>query len=369
MNYPWFLRTEQGGNPVLPPFFIRVTTTSYTSPDRAKELMKSFRTQATLEAQQVVAVAVLLVSLLLVGSCKDRTNQDLGVLWKAYSENGNTILLVPTIHSSPIQLGIPDALQREIDQATLLAVEVNTEDLAVAIQVQACSVAFRENRRSVPVSASDTKKMSELLSKYRASVDPINPTNPLNVADQIGTAVLSDMGYRKSNGIDVSLIKHAKRRKLAIESIEQPCYALDLVDRAERRVPNLEFADYLAAQIPPWTDYLAAGFLQDWRSGTFEVMGERAAELERRYPYLAHFHREAIQARNSHIADQIVKLSKREKRLVVAVGALHFVGTDSVNALLANRGVSVFAVGQDGVERPFNVGMASGPQLESSQSR
>ncbi len=163
----------------------------------------------------------------------------------------------------------------------------------------------------------------------------LDPLRPWLVALSLSTAPMVKAGYDPASGVELTL----KARALAagktvhgFESIDEQIQVMaTLSDRIQLQLlrSTLTSFDQATTELDTMVDAWAEGDLR-----TLQRLG--VDDLRRESPTL---YRAILSRRNVGFADDIQTLLAGSGTAFIAVGAAHLVGRDSVQAILARRGV------------------------------
>lgn len=142
------------------------------------------------------------------------------------------------------------------------------------------------------------------------------------------------LGIRAEHGAEMVLLRAARERGIAIGELEGVEYQLDLFDRLPEAT-QLAWLNLAVDNIAVIVDGLPP-MLAAWSEGDVERLAELLNGEIGEYP---EFYRILLSERNAAWAEWVDDRLDRPGTLFVAVGAGHLGGRDSLQAMLAARGI------------------------------
>ncbi|MEZ5682496.1 MAG: TraB/GumN family protein [Erythrobacter sp.] len=285
-------------------------------------------------------IVSLLLGTLAIAGC-DRAPSPLAegephpALWEVRAANGEVEgWLFGTVHALPDRTRWRWAkLDEVLEEADLLVVEVANldDDAAMAREFQA--LAF--DKPALPlrdrVSPELRDEFDLLLSRSGAASSDLDRMESWAAA--LALAQLDQAGGQE-NGVDRALLKAFEDRRIV--ELEGAAAQLAIFDR----LPEKEQRDLLDAVVLEATGDGAAeaSMPEDWRRGDLEKLARNTtsgilADPELRVALL--------EDRNKAWAIEIARILDGEDRPIIAVGAGHLIGRDSLAELLEKRGYTV----------------------------
>jgi uncharacterized protein YbaP (TraB family) len=148
-------------------------------------------------------------------------------------------------------------------------------------------------------------------------------------AVMLGTGDALDAGATTKNGVDAQLWADFKRRKRGTIALEEPGAQLHALDILPPELQHLMLEDAIAG--PGYDSVLGA-----WSDGDVAAL-DKATGPKNLRAFL-------VVAPNKRWSDWIAKRMAQPGKLLVAVGAGHLVGKDSIVEMLTARGFNVVRV-------------------------
>lgn len=173
-----------------------------------------------------------------------------------------------------------------------------------------------------------------------ASAAQMDPMKPWLAALTLSVAPLVKAGYDPKSGVELVL-------KARAEAAGKPIHGFETLDKQVGLLAGLPDDVQLAFLRETLKDYQDATAVLDamveaWSTGDVATLGRiMVEEMKADSPAL---YKALLVDRNTDWADQIQTLLQGSGTAFIAVGAGHLAGSDSVQAILQSRGVTVEAV-------------------------
>lgn len=247
----------------------------------------------------------LLLAILLPGSPPARAAQG-PTLWQVQGAH-NTVFLFGSVHLlRPGDFALEGALAQAYEAAESLLLEVDTDDL--------------------------TPARVETITLQRA-VDKEGRVEPWFEALNVTTATLNQAGFTVDSGVEAQLQRQATldgKRLGGLETLDAQLAALDTLS------PEVQ-QDLLAKSRQDANRPLheLVQFVEAWKAGDQAYLDER---LEAEFAAHREIYQALIVERNQRWVRRIVDLLAERDDYLIVVGALHLVGDDSLQSLLASAG-------------------------------
>lgn len=279
--------------------------------------------------------AIALLALLLA-AC-EQAQPARPALWQVDGPGGERAWLIGTIHAlpRPIDLDSP-AFARATGEATALVVEVAAleDDKRTAFAFHKLSATPAAPPLAARTDAEDRPTLIRFLADNKIPPDQFNQMDTWAAALALGQAISARNGDDSGNGADRLLLR-AMRGKPTVEfeGAERQLAIFDALPEPEQR-------DLLSAVVrsAPTTQTEGRTLQQAWLRGDVAALTALDHQGLLADPEL----REALLVkRNRAWLAQLVPMLARGERPLVAVGALHLVGTDGLVAGLEARGFRV----------------------------
>jgi uncharacterized protein YbaP (TraB family) len=258
-------------------------------------------------------------------------------LWVIRDED-STLYLLGTVHVlKPDTVWRTPAIDAALASADELWIEVETDDAAALAPLVRRHGRDPERPLSSKLTADQKARLDAAAVAMGASSADFEPLRPWLAGLQLSMGPLMQVGYDPASGVEArlkALAREAGKPVRTLETLEQQIgFFADLPADAELAF-LLSALDEVDSG-PAMLDALVAA----WSAGDVEALDalmvdQMAAEYPTLYDAL-------LVRRNRNWAGQIQTLLAGEGVAVIAVGAAHLVGDDSVQAQLASRGLRV----------------------------
>ncbi len=250
----------------------------------------------------------------------------------------STIYLFGTVHLlRPGTAWGSDKVDAAFDSASEVWFEIADPDDQAALMpvIQQFGVS-QEGPLSSRLSAEEKVDLDRAVRAMGADPAQIDPMRPWFAALMIGMTPLAEAGFDPGQGVEMNLRSRALAAGKAIkgfETVAQQMLGLARMSDAGQLIYlRHTLARYDRAVLD--LDRAVAG----WAAGDLDAMAEYAHENGRAIS--EETHQIFLARRNADWADQIETLLAGSGVAFIAVGAAHLGGDDSVQALLARKGVT-----------------------------
>ena len=258
-------------------------------------------------------------------------------LWVVRDED-STIYLLGTVHVlRPDTVWRSPAIDAALAEADALWIEVEADDPAAMQPLVARYGLDPANPLSSKLTAEQKARLDAAAAGMGASGAALEPLRPWLAGLTLSVGPLVKAGYDPASGVETKL-------KAAARAAGKPIRTLETLDQQigffADLPPAVELAFLLSAldEIdtgPATLDALVAA----WSAGDQEALNAlMVSEMAADYPEL---YQALLVDRNKDWAGQIQTLLAGKGVTVIAVGAAHLVGDDSVQVQLLARGIAV----------------------------
>lgn len=252
-------------------------------------------------------------------------------------DKDSTIYLLGTVHAlRPDTVWRTPAIDKALGDAGELWLEVDTDDTA---GIQGLVARYGVDAAH-PLSG---KLTPDQLARFRAAVsgvggDPaaLEPFRPWLAGLTLSVAPLLKSGFDPKSGVEEKLKAVARAEGKPIRTLETQEQQI----RFFADLPPAVELEFLLSSLDDTQDAAALldGLITAWSAGDVETIGRLMnGELAAKYPAL---YQALLVRRNQAWAGQIDTLLKGKGVTVIAVGAAHLAGPDSVQVQLARRGLT-----------------------------
>lgn len=250
----------------------------------------------------------------------------------------STIYLFGTVHLlRPGAAWGSDKVDAAFDGASEVWFEIADPDDQAALMpvIQQYGVS-REGPLSSRLNAEDRARLDAAVRAMGAEPAQIDPMRPWFAALMISMTPLVEAGFDAEAGVETNLRARALAAGKTIrgfETIDQQMLGLAQMSEAGQLT---YLRHYLARQDDAVADLDRA--VAGWAAGDLAAMADYARENGR--DISEEMHQIFVARRNADWVDQIETLLKGSGTAFIAVGAAHLAGDDSVQDLLARKGVA-----------------------------
>lgn len=185
-------------------------------------------------------------------------------------------------------------------------------------------------------------RLSTALHAEGISVASMAHLKPWLIANLLLGMRLEREGYRRSEGVEETLLAQARRRGIKVVQLESAESQLALFDSMN----DIESERYLRETLDGLADGSAlrqtGRIIEAWRSGDAAALDALLQDTTAGGTLIADFtRRKLLGRRNADMAGQIDALMARGGVMFVGVGLLHLLGDNGLPQLLAQRGYLV----------------------------
>ena len=266
----------------------------------------------------------------------DRSDAD-PALWKL-SDDDTTVWLFGTMHAlKPDLVWFDDAVSEAFSGSEELVIEMLEPDMATMQQVVGSSALYADGSTlSERLSAEQRTLVAESAATLGIPMQAVDRMKPWFAAVTLSAAPLAKLGYDPKSGAEAVLQGSAREQGKVIkglETFEQQMGFFSSLPEEQQIAFLMESASSLAEAEEVYAESERA-----WGAGdiaaTEKLINDGLEETPDVYDVL-------IVGRNRNWADWIEQRMGQPGHVFVAVGAGHLAGPDSVQAVLAQRGLTV----------------------------
>ncbi|RDE10313.1 TraB/GumN family protein [Pelagibacterium lacus] len=186
------------------------------------------------------------------------------------------------------------------------------------------------------LSAEELAGLEAILDEHQIPLESFDSLRPWFAYLQITSLVMLDAGFDPQSGIDVQIKAQAEAQGMPVYGFETFDEQFDLLsgmpDKVQLEVLRQTIADYEESQAE------LVEQLEGWIGGDLGVLEEGTAEIAAELP---EFYEALFVERNVGFVDGIEEILAGSGTALVAVGLGHYVGPDSIPAMLEARGYTV----------------------------
>lgn len=266
----------------------------------------------------------------------DRSDAD-PALWKL-SDEDTTVWLFGTMHAlKPDLIWFDDAVSEAFAGSDELVIEMLEPDMATMQQVVGTSAIYADGSTlSDRLSAEQRTLVAESAATLGIPMQAIDRMKPWFAAVTLSAAPLAKLGYDPKSGAEAVLQGNAREQGKTIkglETFEQQMGFFAGLPEEQQIAFLMESASSLSEAEEVYAESERAWGVGDV-TATGKLINDGLDETPDVYDVL-------IVERNRNWADWITQRMAQPGNVFVAVGAGHLAGPDSVQAVLAERGLTV----------------------------
>ena len=263
-------------------------------------------------------------------------------------DDDSTIYLFGTMH----------VLRREMEWKTpkiTEAVEESTQlwlEIADMQQQNMLQLALKhgytsDGKLSQRLKPAQKQRLARALERYAFPMNLLEGMKPWYAAMTILQLPVFKAGYNPNYGVEPLLTMQARIERDSVIGLESAQEQLEMLDKlpASDQMALLDEAIRHAEEGSEQLDAMAKA----WSEGNLAPIEADLVEMKQKAPAL---YRRLMVERNERWSQKIADLLDDAGVQMIAVGAAHFAGPDSVQAQLAKRGIKVERVSTSPAEQP-----------------
>lgn len=259
-------------------------------------------------------------------------------LWEVEGTS-NRMYLLGSIHflraqDYPLPTAITDALA-DVD-VVVMELDLSAVD-PLEMQVTMLSLASDPQGRTLEtlLGARTYRKARELAAEIDIDLTIMQPFEPWYATLQITQLRLMQLGFDGRYGVETQLFLQATQLGKKIEGLETLEAQLAMMDSLPLKTQK-RFLIMTLEQIAV-LDGKMDGIVNAWRSGDTHALQRDLMDEFRLEPKL---YEQMIVQRNANWVESILDMIDDRQNYLIVVGALHLVGDDSIQRMLADKGYS-----------------------------
>jgi len=253
-------------------------------------------------------------------------------------DKDSTIYLIGTVHLLKHETDWNKAkVMKAVADSTELWLEISDIDNQAALTPLIQQYGFDKKRSlSTKLNFVQNGKLARVAAQYNVPLANLEPMKPWMVALTFAVLPLQKAGYDPNAGVDLLLKAQAEKKGEKIygfETMEQQVkFFADL--------PETDQIAFLEATLDDAGEGLALldKLANAWLNGDNKTIADLlVGELKAKEPAV---YQKLLVERNIHWSEKIAEILNRSGVQLVAVGAAHVVGPDSVQTQLSKRGIT-----------------------------
>lgn len=265
-----------------------------------------------------------------------RAQGDGPALW-VVRDADSTIYLFGTVHMlKPGTAWGSDKVDAAFDSASEIWFEVtNPDDQSALLPIIQQHGVSRDGPLSAKLTEAERTRLAQALQGTGMSPAQVDPMRPWFVALMIGLTPLTDAGFDTQAGVELNLRARALAAGKTVKGLETLEQQLGGLAGMSDEGQLIYLRHYLAHYDEAASDLERA--VAGWAAGDDDAMDVFARETGRGVS--EETHQVFLARRNADWANQLQTLLAGSGTAFVAVGAAHLAGDDSVQELLAEKGI------------------------------
>jgi len=258
-------------------------------------------------------------------------------LWEIEGTD-NRILLLGSIHFLRAEdHPLPREIIKAYQEADIIVMELVLDTIGVAgMQLIEQDLAIDPRGRSLSklIGAGAWRKARSQASKIDIDLNLLQPYEPWFAALRITQLQLLQLGFDGSYGIETTITRKARADRkplLGLETLDEQLRALDTLPikvQTEFLLQTLEEADSISDDL----DTIVAA----WKQADLETLDNLLLEGLGEQPEV---YDQLLVQRNRRWTKTIAGMTNDSQDYLIIVGALHLIGKDSVQNMLADAGI------------------------------
>ncbi|WP_322027133.1 TraB/GumN family protein [Burkholderia sp. BCC1977] len=280
-------------------------------------------------------------------SIRERSFPSSGIVWKAVSETGLVVNLIPTIHVLPRHERLPTRVVEKIATSAKVFIEANPDDAADrANAVRHCRYPDDDDV-FMHLTAQTAALLIARANADKLPVEKIKRLKPWAISILLQDIEKRNADLGKLTSVEAKIVAEAHRNDVPVESFESIEQQFVMFDSFPEDIQDAMLRSYLEQDATAAQTHAAlTRIARAWLTGDVERVGSEISALD---PYTPRVDRivneKMLDQRNHRFADRILAeaQSPAAAPFAVAVGFNHFNGPSGLLALLAARGFVVDA--------------------------
>lgn len=257
-------------------------------------------------------------------------------LW-AVKDADTTIYLFGTIHALPNGAQwLEGPVRQAFEKSDTLVLETVTpkDENELAPVVMSLGFGAGQPPLAERVAASERPQLAAAAKEAGVPVAALNAMETWLATVTLSAQQLTRLGLDRKLGVEKQLTARAQASGKTVTGLETVAEQMGFLDT----LPEADQRAYLSATLKQWPEMKTriGELISRWTAGDVEGLGSEMNEAMRETPKLA---KVLLTDRNARWADWIAKRMAKPGTVFLAVGAGHLAGGDSVQAMLAKRGL------------------------------
>ncbi len=262
------------------------------------------------------------------------------LLWELKSRDGSkTLYLFGTIHvGKPDFYPLPSAVQTAIERSSVIVVEADVTDQTDAAEMARLMDYPKGETIDRHISPSLLTRLKAQLEKRRIPYANVAAMRPVILSGMLPVVEYMQLGYDINSGLDLALIRQARRDGKKLAQLESPVGQVRLMTAMPAPLQEAFLDNALTMIEQGRSSEQVTGMVNAWQLGDAKFMLELADEASRGQRETDQLNQILLWGRHPAMLDKIEAFLATGDTHFVAVGSLHLVGPRGLVNLLAERG-------------------------------
>jgi uncharacterized protein YbaP (TraB family) len=266
-----------------------------------------------------------------------------GVLFKV-QDSRHTLYLFGTIHVGAADFyPLAPGVMRALEQAPAVALEIDPANIAAmqaAVQRYGLYPAGQSFRTELSVPLQ--QQVLAALDKYHITAESVVRMRPWMIASLLTVQAFDSQGYHAELSVDSHLAELIRKRHKPVIELESAATQLALFGALDQQQQSLLLQDTIKELNEPDSAAKTVALAQSWRNADLPGLQALLDDMSQDHSFVARFTKEIlVDQRNPLLTERLISLLQQQDGVFAAMGILHLAGTNSVQALLQQRGLKV----------------------------
>lgn len=291
----------------------------------------------------IVSLSCLFCLYLPAATAQQTAKQSGGALFKVQG-GGHTLYLFGTIHVGTRDFyPLAPEVMRALDQAPAVALELDPtklDSMQAAIR-QYGMYPPGESFRSA-LSTPLQQQLIRVLAQYHIAPESIEQMRPWMIATLLTMQEAESIGYQSQLAVDSYLADAIHARNKPVIELEGAARQMALFAALSPRQESLLLEDTIKELNDAESAVELKAMAQCWRRGDLEGLSNLINDKRNQTSFVSTFTKEVLlDQRNPYLAERITEILAQQDGIFAAIGMLHLTGSNSVPALLQQRGLKL----------------------------
>ncbi len=266
-----------------------------------------------------------------------------GLLWEVKSKGGgNTAYLFGTIHvGKPSFYPLPRAVQQALIASSKIVVEADVTNQTDGAEIAKIVDYPKGETIERHVSPQLFARLKAQLEKRKIPYANVSAMRPVILGGMLPIIEYVQLGYDMNSGLDLQLIKQAKRENKPLLELESSIGQIKLLTSMPAALQESFLDNALTTIEQGRSAEQVTGIVNAWQSGDPKLMLELADESSRGQKDADKLNQLLLWGRHAAMMEKIESYLASGETHFVAVGSLHLIGPRGLVSLLTQKGYTV----------------------------